>query len=133
MFRRSPFSRSLPLGPAAPTCETGAHPRSANPLKRKEQRLAPGVRPSSSRMKVMLAILGLSVSLWGNVPDDDTPATNVNSRYVIERVSISGWKNSLISNPLRNELDQEVGQKFDNSRLKSLADRIKKELHAPDV
>jgi len=68
-------------------------------------------------------------------PGEDDPAipTNINSRYTIEKVSVSGFGNSLISSPLRTELDQVVGEKLDQSRLDKLADRMKKELHVSDV
>lgn len=69
--------------------------------------------------------------LFAGSAGDDT--MNVNSRYTIERVSVSGWKTSLISNPLRAELDQAVGQKLDHPMLESLANRIKRELHVSDV
>jgi hypothetical protein len=68
--------------------------------------------------------------------DDEKAAQelNVNSRYIIENVHVSG--NALrvnISDPLRTELDNVVGSKYDDSKLKTLADRIKKELHVADV
>jgi Omp85 superfamily domain len=68
--------------------------------------------------------------------DDEKMATelNVNSRYIIENVQVSG--NALrvnISDPLRTDLDKVVGSKFDDSKLKTLAERIKKELRVSDV
>ena len=76
----------------------------------------------------------VAVLLAGPPGEDDTAiATNINSRYTIEKVSISGFGNSLISSPLRVELDREVGEKLDQSRLEKLADRMKRELHVSDV
>ena len=65
--------------------------------------------------------------------DDPAIATNINSRYTIEKVSVSGFGNSLISSPLRTELDHVVGEKLDQSRLEKLADRMKRELRVSDV
>jgi hypothetical protein len=72
----------------------------------------------------------------GNNNDDEKMASelNVNSRYIIENVHVSG--NALrvnISDPLRTDLDSVVGSKYDDSRLKTLADRIRKELRVSDV
>ena len=82
--------------------------------------------------------LVLATPLVGcNTPDDDEKIAeelNVNSRYIIENVHVSG--NALrvnISDPLRTDLDNVVGSKFDDSKLKTLADRIKKELRVTDV
>jgi outer membrane protein assembly factor BamA len=59
---------------------------------------------------------------------------NVNSRYIIENVRVSSSAlNVNISDPLRTDLDKVVGSKFDDSALKTLADRIRKELHVSDV
>ena len=71
-----------------------------------------------------------------NGNDDEKIASelNVNSRYIIENVHVSG--NALrvnISDPLRTDLDSVVGSKYDDSKLKTLADRIRKELRVSDV
>ncbi len=72
---------------------------------------------------------------FAGTPGEDDPSqpTNVNARYTIEKVSIAGFQNRLISSPLRTELDQVVGEKLDQSRLDKLADKMKKELHVSDV
>jgi hypothetical protein len=59
-------------------------------------------------------------------------ATNVNSRYTVESVSLSGWKNRL-STSLRADVDRLVGAKLDHPYLEQLAIRIKKELHGSNV
>jgi len=89
--------------------------------------------------KLWTLALVLATPLVGcGTPDNDdekiAEALNVNSRYIIENVHVSG--NALrvnISDPLRTDLDSVVGSKYDDSRLKTLADRIKKELHVADV
>jgi len=82
--------------------------------------------------------LVLAAPLAGcSTPDDDEKMAqelNVNSRYIIETVHVSG--NTLagnMSDPLRTDLDKVVGSKFDDSMLKNLAERIKSELRVSDV
>jgi len=85
-----------------------------------------------------LSALILASPLAGcNVPDDDEKLAqdlNVNSRYTVENVRISGQKLKLkISDHLRSELDRIVGQKLDDSKIKRLAERIQTELAAVRV
>ncbi len=90
----------------------------------------------ASRMKTWwLSALILAGPLAGcNVPDDDEKLAqelNVNSRYFVETVRISGEKLKLrISDPLQNDLDHMVGQRLDDSKIKHLAERIRTELSA---
>jgi outer membrane protein assembly factor BamA len=67
-------------------------------------------------------------------PPEEGGPTNVNARFIVEKVSISGpGSRPKLSEPLRTELGQVAGQKFDQTLLDRLADRIKNELHVPDV
>jgi Omp85 superfamily domain len=68
-------------------------------------------------------------------PDEsqEVAAMNVNARYIVESVSIVGQKNPQLSDPLRADLDQIIGQNLDHSTLDQLAARMKKELRVPDV
>ena len=66
-------------------------------------------------------------------PQETLEALNVNARYTIESVHLLGAKMVRLSQPLRGELDQVVGQKVDHSRLDKIADQIKKELRVSDV
>ena len=59
-------------------------------------------------------------------------ATNVNSRYTVESVSLSGSRSQL-SPSLRADLDRVVGARLDHPYLEQLAARIRKELRVPDV
>jgi hypothetical protein len=70
-----------------------------------------------------------------SAPDDDEKAAelNVNSRYTIESIHVSGQHNINIGNLLQSELDKIIGSKYDDSTVKTLADRIKRELHVTDV
>jgi len=65
--------------------------------------------------------------------DGSLEVANVNSRYTVESVNVSGWKNRLISSSLRSEIDGIVGEKLDHPRLEQLAKRMKRELHVADV
>ena len=86
------------------------------------------------KLQFLMAVAVAVVPVAGAPGEDDQAiTTNINSRYTIEKVSISGWRNALISSPLRTELDHVVGEKLDQPRLEKLADRMKKELHVSDV
>ena len=66
-------------------------------------------------------------------PQEAIESFNVNTRYTIESVHLLGAKMVRLSQPLRSDLDQVVGQKLDHPHLDRLADRIKRELHVADV
>ena len=66
-------------------------------------------------------------------PDQEAGPTNVNTRLIVESVQIVGQGSAKLSDPLRSELGQVAGKNFDQSLLERLADRIKQELHAPEV
>jgi outer membrane protein assembly factor BamA len=83
-----------------------------------------------------LAVLAAGMLAGCNVADDDEKSAqelNVNSRYLVESVSITGQRNVTIPDPLRSELNSFVGTLYDHSALEKAADRIKKELRAADV
>ena len=85
--------------------------------------------------KLLWIAVALPLACCGAPPDDsaEADAYNVNSRYTIESVSVSGPRDPRLSPPLRSELDEIVGEKLDDSRLQDLARQIRKELHVPDV
>src|SRR5256885_1608445 len=85
--------------------------------------------------KLLWMFLTVPLACCGAPPDDplEAEAFNVNSRYTIESVQVSGPKDPHLSTPLKSQLDEMVGQKLDDSRLQELAKRIKKELRVPDV
>jgi hypothetical protein len=89
-----------------------------------------------NRFWCLALVVAAPLAGCGAPGDDEKMAEelNVNSRYIIETVRVSG--NTLAANmsdPLRVDLDKVVGSKFDDSLLKNLADRIKKELRVTDV
>src|SRR5882724_6553531 len=123
------------------TCETpvtARHtPRNLSCCKQSCNPLVCGVRLRKSRMKKLwpmaqVAALILATPLVGCAsPNDDAKIAeelNVNSRYIIENVHVSSSALAVnISAPLRSDLNNVVGSKFDDSALKTLADRIRKE------
>lgn len=102
--------------------------------------MVPGVRLTASLMKtLLLAAIFSSIPLAGcelNDRSEDEKALqdmNVNARYTVESVEVSGQKNWHISDSLRAEVNKMIGSKLDYQALDRLADRIKKELRVPSV
>lgn len=88
--------------------------------------------------KLLLAAILISVPLAGCDVNDrsDEKALqdmNVNAKYLVESVEVSGQKNRHISDSLRAEVNKMIGSKLDYQALDRLADRIKKELKVPAV
>jgi Omp85 superfamily domain len=89
--------------------------------------------------KLLLAAIVFSIPLAGcdvNDRSDDEKALqelNVNAKYTVESVAVSGQKTWHLSDALRTEVNKMVGSKLDYQALDRLADRIKKELHVPAV
>ncbi len=88
--------------------------------------------------KLLLAAIICSVPLAGcdvNDRDDEKALQdmNVNAKYLVESIEVSGQKTWHISTALRKEVDKMVGSKLDYAALDRLAERIKKELRVPAV
>jgi Omp85 superfamily domain len=97
-----------------------------------------GVRLTKALMnKLLVAAIICSLPLAGcDVNGDDEKALqelNVNAKYLVESVEVSGQKTWHISDALRKEVDKMVGSKLDYPALDRLAERIKKELRVPAV
>ena len=60
-------------------------------------------------------------------------SVNVNSRYIIEAVEISGYNTSRIAGSLRTQLQGLVGTSYDTEILENLARELRKEIHAKTV
>ena len=73
--------------------------------------------------------------LWGGLLMAGNPQTaiNVNSRYTVEAVEISGWPQDRISSGLRREITSLVGAKLNQPLIEDLAVRIRHELHVRAV
>src|ERR1700689_144699 len=83
-----------------------------------------------------LTMLAAGMLAGCNVADDDEKSAqelNLNSRYTVESVSITGQRNVAIPDPLRSELDSFVGTLRDHSALEKAAARIRKGLRVTDV
>jgi hypothetical protein len=88
--------------------------------------------------KLLLAAIICAIPLAGCDVNDraDEKALqdmNVNAKYTVESVEVSGQKNWHISDSLRAEVNKMIGSKLDYQALDRLADRIKKELKVPTV
>ena len=79
-------------------------------------------------MKLFLALLAGAIA-----SAQITPVVNVNSRYVVESIEVSGHDEFNLSRSLHEEIQNLVGEYFDQSALDNLTGRIKKELHAKSV
>jgi hypothetical protein len=76
----------------------------------------------------------LGCILWGSLLfAGNQSESNVNSRYIVESVEISGHPDGKISSFLRSDLNRLVGEKVDPESIDNLARRIKKELHVSSV
>src|SRR5579872_5749083 len=62
-----------------------------------------------------------------------TPVVNVNSRYIIESIGLSGRDDFSLSRALNEEIQSLIGANFDPDVMDGLIVRIKKELHAKSV
>jgi hypothetical protein len=60
-------------------------------------------------------------------------AANVNSRYTVESVEVTGFDGSRIADPLRNALHALVGTACDPNVLEDLSRQLRKQLHAKAV
>ena len=59
--------------------------------------------------------------------------SNINSRYIVESVAISGHQKDKLSSSLRTDMNRLVGEPMDPEMLNNLARRIRKELHVTSV
>jgi hypothetical protein len=62
-----------------------------------------------------------------------TPVVNVNSRYIVGSIEVSGHDAFTLSRSLHEEIQNLIGENFDQAALDDLSGRIKKELHAKSV
>jgi len=72
--------------------------------------------------------------LWGSLLfAGNQSESNINSRYIVESVEITGHSDGKISSFLRNDINRMVGEKVDSESIDNLARRIRKELHVSSV
>lgn len=80
--------------------------------------------------RLLLCLLAIPVALPGWNQEDEI---NVNSRYTVETVQLSGARTASLSSELRKEVDAVVGQRLDYGVLERLAARIKRDLRVENV
>jgi Omp85 superfamily domain len=68
------------------------------------------------------------IFLIARISDDSDLASNINARYVVERVEIAGIPEDEISRSLRDRLQALVGRRLDNEEADDLADDLREEL-----
>jgi hypothetical protein len=78
-----------------------------------------------TRLALVLFLLVPGIAL----AQEPQAGTNVNSRYKVESVSITGVSESRVSQALRDDMQKLVGNKYDPDAADRLADRLRKELH----
>src|SRR5579872_4376488 len=62
-----------------------------------------------------------------------TPVVNVNSRYIVESIEVSGRDEFTLSRSLHEEIQSLIGENLDQAALDDLTGSLKKELHARAV
>lgn len=81
--------------------------------------------------RIAIALLSLaSLPLFGWNPEEQP---NVNSRYTVESVHVSGKRTTRLTENTRRELENVVGTKLDHSLLDRMAREIKRELRVEGV
>ncbi len=81
-------------------------------------------------MKNLILLTMFLVPLWPvkAFADDQKPDANVNSKYDVESVEITGVAQSKVSAALRDDIQKLVGEKYSREAAETLARRMRKEL-----
>ena len=85
----------------------------------------------------LIALLTLTASLPSLAGHDGfrgvEPSDNVNCRYTVERVDLTGYQSRNVSRSIRQRLNSMIGRTLDSTALDRIAGRIREELRADDV
>lgn len=82
-----------------------------------------------NRLPLTIHILALLLLMRPNCAAAfQEPETNVNSRYTVEKVQLTGVSESRISKHLQEDMQKLVGEKFDQEAADRLAKQLRKEL-----
>ncbi len=86
-------------------------------------------------LRLSLAISLLSAAGFAGHPGfrDVESADNVNSRYTVERVDLTGYDSKNVSRGIRQRLNGMIGRNLDSTALNRIALRIRDELKVEDV
>jgi hypothetical protein len=79
----------------------------------------------NSNLLTVVLIFLLPIALLAG---DQQPSPNVNSKYTVEAVELSGVPESKISKALRDEMQKLVGEKYDQDAADAQAGKLRKEL-----
>jgi hypothetical protein len=77
-------------------------------------------------LTIILLFLVCRTQLLAGVPQEPDP--NINSRYTVESVRVSGLPESKISKKLNEDMQKMVGEKFSQTAAEELGKRLEKEL-----
>lgn len=78
--------------------------------------------------KTLITILLILFWAAGVKAGAQKPETNVNSRYDVESVELSGVSGSKVSKALRDDMQKLVGEKYNQEAANELAKKLRKEL-----
>lgn len=86
-------------------------------------------------LRLSLALSLVSVAGFGGHPGfrDVEPTDNVNSRYTVERVDLTGYASKSVSRGIRQRLNGMIGRNLDSTALDRIAARIRDELRVEEV
>lgn len=87
----------------------------------------------TSLLLIALLLLIAPVAAVARDAGGDRQDVNVNSRYVVEDVSLEGIGKVDVSKSLRADMHKLVGQKYDQEAVNALAKRLRKELRGYSV
>ncbi len=91
------------------------------------------MKPTLRVLFVLLLLLppaGVRAQQTAGGSDQDV---NVNSRYLVEKVSIDGIDDHEVAKSLRDDMQKLVGQKFDQAAVNDLTERLRKDLRGYSV
>ncbi len=81
----------------------------------------------------ILVLLLLMLLFPTRIPASQKPDANVNSRFDVESVTLSGVSDSKVSKTLRDEMQKLVGEKYNEQAANDLAKKLRKELRDYEV
>jgi hypothetical protein len=82
-----------------------------------------------NKLPLAIQIVTLMFLIWpGSLGAFQEPETNVNSRYTVEKVQLTGVSESRVSSDLQDEMQKLVGEKFDQEAADRIAKRLRTEL-----
>ncbi len=87
----------------------------------------------TSSFLIAFLLLAAPAVVIAQTTDASTQDVNVNSRYLVEKVSVEGIEDSQIGKSLREDMQKLVGSKYDQAAVNGLAERLREELRGYSV